>query len=411
MNRDGVGAARSRVLILDIGYTGHHPSYVRWLLESDLGQANVTLAGRPELLEHPEVYAAEAVFARREIEITAKLCAVLADSSPMGLIRSNWIIGRLYREICAEMNAVAPLDLVVVAFLDDCVLGLALPREAFGGIPWMAITMKTMFHYAEVGIAAPVQRFKALRRALFLRTLRQRSMISMLTIDPTLIEYADRRRDGALAKLTYLPDPARLHLLISPKVEARNRLSIPPESRVIALYGEIAARKGVYPLLDAAVHARCRPQLHVLLAGRCAERDRLVNYPAYRTLEEQGRLHILEGYLDQAHERLLLSAIDCMWLGYANFYGMSGILVLAGRHGVPVIASKAGLVGYLVRKHGLGLTVDPHNREDVTAALRRLVEQPEFFENAAGRGLEAFARHDPEEMKRIVFEKSRVAQA
>ena len=190
-----------RLLIVDIASTGHHPSYIRWILDAGLAQsAEVILAGRTELLEHPEVLASQSTFTSFPIAIPPKLDELLANWSGIGLMRGSWMVGRLYREVCKEVARTGRVDFVIVPFLDDCILGLSLPREAFGGIPWMAITMRTMFHYADMGVVAPPQRFAGLRRWLLYRALRQNSIRCLLTIDPTLAAFAQKRSEISCAR-------------------------------------------------------------------------------------------------------------------------------------------------------------------------------------------------------------------
>jgi glycosyltransferase involved in cell wall biosynthesis len=101
----------------------------------------------------------------------------------------------------------------------------------------------------------------------------------------------------------------------------------------------------------------------------------------------------------------MLAAADCMWLGYTEFYGMSGVMVFSGRHGVPVLASQEGLIGYLAKKHEVGVIIEPRNRLSVVNALNRLVQEREFFRQAGENGISVFEKHDPTELQRLVTER------
>lgn len=395
-----------RVLILEISFNGHHPTYVRWLLESEFAKSSeIILAARREMFEHPEILAASSRFTRYTIDVSRALEARLSDFSSLGLIRMSYAIGGLYRRICAGFARTQPVDFVIVPFVDDCIAGLAIPREGFAGVPWLAITMRTMFHYSEMGVIAGPQRFAVFRRWLVERILKQNSMISLLTIDPTLAEFANRQNEEFMHKITYLPDPAFRHSDLPTKTEARSRLGVPPDVPLIVLFGEISARKGLASLLGAAADPACSPHLHVMLAGRCKDRTELLDNPAFRRLLAQGQLHTIEGYVTGAEERQLLAAADCMWLGYMDFYGMSGVMVLSGRHGVPVLGSREGMIGYLVEKHGLGVIIEPRDHTSVVGALNRLVHDRAGFEQFGKNGIRAFERHDVAEFQRIVTER------
>jgi glycosyltransferase involved in cell wall biosynthesis len=397
-----------RVLILELGAVGHHPSYVRWLLESDLSKsANITLASRREMFEHPAIRDCAVPFTPHQIDVGPELQASLDDVSSAGLIRNSWIIGNLYRKAYFTLARSASIDFVIVAFLDYCLLGLAVPQEAFEGTPWMTITMRTMFHYGHMGVSAPQQKLKTtIRRLLFYRILKQKSMIAILTIDPTLAEFAAQQRNPVLRKIEYLADPAKHHSVLPPKAFAKRQLGIPEDARVVLLYGEISRRKGVFSLVEAAANPACPLVVRVLLAGRNSEPGELVKSEAFQRLTAQGRIHIIDGYLDDEQERLVLAAADCMWVGYTDFYGLSSMMVLSGRHAVPVLASQDGLIGHIARKFEIGVIIEPRNPPSVVAALIRLVNEPEFFVRAGRNGVTVFQKHRPTELQRLVTEKA-----
>ena len=279
-------------------------------------------------------------------------------SNAAAAIYYNWAIGRIYRNIYFAIARQAPLDCVLVPYLDNCLLSLALPMEAFGGTPWLALTMRTMLHYPEMHISAPPQKFAALRRRLFYRMLGQRSMTAVLTIDPTLAEYA-AQQGGSLRKIHYVPDPVKFHGALPARADARRWLNIPDSARVVLLYGELSTRKGAVALVEAAASPECSKQIHIVVAGRNRALPDFMNSPACQQLSTERRISSINALIDNEQEKLLLALSDCMWVGYIDFYGVSGVMAQAGRHGLPVIASDSGLIGHFTRHHELGLVVDP----------------------------------------------------
>jgi hypothetical protein len=397
---------RKRVLILDINPNGHHPTYVRWLLESPLSRsADMILASRAEMFEHPELKACSTKFTPHIISVDSSLEKRLSDFTTVGLLRMSWTIGKAYRRAFAQLSKIAPIDFVIVPFVDDCLLGLAAIKVPFAGVPWMAITMRTMFHFAQMGVLAPIQRFAMVRRFLFNRILRQPSMVSMLSIDPTLVAFAEKYPGAGTRKISYLPDPATHYPVLLPRSEAKQQLGIPADTRLVLLYGEIAVRKGVLSLLEGAADPACPSCVHVLLAGRCRDRRIIDESETYQRLRGAARVHIIDGYLNADQERQVLSAADCVWAGYTGFYGMSGIMVLSGRHSLPVLASKEGLIGYFAARHGIGILVEP-NRQSVIAGLKQFAADPEFFAQAGRKGASLFDNHTPAELQRLVAEKA-----
>jgi glycosyltransferase involved in cell wall biosynthesis len=372
--------------------------------------ATITLASSRDMFEHPAVRSCKVPFTPHCLDVDPAVIAGLEDVSAAGLIRNSWTVGRLYRECYFALARKTHFDFVIVPFLDYCLLGLAASREAFGGTPWITITMRTMFHYGYMGINAPRQRLKsAIRRMLFYRILRQKSLVAILTIDPTLTEFAEKKRDAILRKIEFLADPARHHSVLPGKAEAKRLLNIPAESRVVLLYGEISPRKGVISLVESVADPACPALVHVLLAGRNADPAPLLNCDAFKRLTAQGRIHIIDGYVEEEQERQALAAADCMWIGYTNFYGVSSMMVLSGRHAVPILATREGLIGYIARKHGIGVVIEPQDHSSVVSALIRLVNEPEFFISAGRNGVTAFQKHTPAELQRLVTEKVQLA--
>jgi glycosyltransferase involved in cell wall biosynthesis len=74
-------------------------------------------------------------------------------------------------------------------------------------------------------------------------------------------------------------------------------------------------------------------------------------------------------------------AADAVVLPYRrSFLGTSGVLQRAVRAKKPIIATDAGEVGDLVRRHGLGLVVDPENPRQFADAIKQYVSKREVIE-------------------------------
>ena len=396
-----------RVLVLELLSAGHHPRYVRWLLESEIGKsAELILASRKEMFDHAEIKACSTLFTPHVMDVGPRLGALLEkDVGAVELFFRSWMIGDLYRKTCSLLARIKPIDFVIVPYFDNCILGLAIPSEAFYGVPWTTITMRTEFHYGEMGVIAKQQKFSFLRRLLFNRIIRQKSAVAVFTIDPTLAEFAKKQDNPLLHKVLYLPDPVPHYKAIPSKLEARQQLAVPLDVRLILLYGELSARKGIDLLLQALADAECSRAVHVLLAGRYSEGRQITASEAFQRLLAEGRLHTIEGYLEDEQEQQVLAAADCIWVKYCGFYGMSSIMVLSGVHGLPVIATQEGVIGYFVRKYEIGVTVDSGDRRAVVAALNRMVTEPEFFLRLGGNGKLVFERHTVPEFQQIVSQK------
>jgi glycosyltransferase involved in cell wall biosynthesis len=399
------GRRMRRLLIMDISTGGHHPRYLKWIIDSEAcRESEIYVAARPELLNHDELESVRKRIHLIEFKLSPMQESTLADTtSPAALVRRQFTVKRIWRDTFADLSRHTELDLVFLPFADECLDSIALTGSPFNGANWAGITFRPMFHFQDVGVKAPAPRFSAGRRAMFRRALRERHLAGLFTIDPTLPKYvAERFNSTECARLRFLPDPTVDHQLVS-TAHAREILGIPADARTVLAYGALTERKGIRTLIDCAANSRCAENVHLILAGaQSPEMRALLQGTTAERLRQQNRLHLFDGYQSDQDEARLLSASDCMWVGYKDFYVMSGVMLLAARHGIPCLVSKPGIAGYLMKKHGFGLLVDCDDDEKVVAALNRIASAQEEMKSAGQRGIETFRRHSITEFQKEI---------
>ena len=369
-----------RFLIAAMESAGHRARWVRWVMESEvMRKVEVILSGPRSLLEHEELVALRGRFVPQEAFIDDATATVLAGSSFVELLRKQMKFRSLYARAVQQAKRGGALDLVILPAADDALDAWAVLGTSFEATPWVGISMRPVFHLGSMrDVVAPSRRDDWVRTKLYRRLLRDQSLYRLLTIDPTMMDFASSSfSHGERNRLAYLPDPSPEYDL-PPRAASRAELGIPDEARLVLLYGSLTARKGVSQLIHAAGAPQCPSNIHVLLAGRQnGEVSEFLQQIDAKALSASGRLHVLQHYLDDRLERTVLSAADFMWLGYSKFYGMSEVLVLAVRHGLPCIFTREGIVGYLGRKFAVGPEIDPDNIETVVQALASLASEPQ----------------------------------
>jgi glycosyltransferase involved in cell wall biosynthesis len=211
---------------------------------------------------------------------------------------------------------------------------------------------------------------------------------AVLTLDPLAARAWSRRRG---APIYAIPEPAPA----VPFPEPRRRHGI-------VLFGALSGRKGLHYLADALEHDGHGVKL--VLAGAAAPSFASSLESVEARLRAAGvDVELRVWYHDEVEFLEVLAGARAAVLPYVGHIGMSRVLVEAASVGTPVIAHAEGLLGYLVKTRGLGITVDCRNAAALAAAVRE-VSDPD----ATGRYTDALrsfaAEHSVEHFAAAVRE-------
>jgi glycosyltransferase involved in cell wall biosynthesis len=385
----------SAILVVEPVHTGHRMAYVRWIAEGVLRAGReVAIATVPPALGNPLLRSLGVSYGDR-----VKL--IVADEGPRtrrlpgaaGLLAQQWAhyswCATQYRTACAE-HAVAG---VVLPYADACLFAIAAAGSPFGGTPWVGVTMRATF--GADGAKISWLKSTVLRRASHAATCR-----GLYCISPSL--HAHGPRAEALG-LRYLADPAELRGDLDRR-GARARLGITSDTFVVLVFGAINGRKGVAELLAGRELLADPGRLTVLIAGRQLPDVRaLLATSTADAARREGSIILVDRFLDDADVADTFAAADAVWLGYVGHEGMSGVAVLAGRAGRPIIACSNGEVGALATTLGIGPVAEVREPRSVRAALEEVM-QPARLATYAARSAAAFADHTPENFATTLLE-------
>jgi glycosyltransferase involved in cell wall biosynthesis len=381
------------------------PRFVRLILGCEaFRKAEVVVAGRPELLDHPELRNTGKSFRPHYVHLSARQEALLSNASSIASqARRQFALWKIWQGVYDDVSRTAPVELVVVPSADDSLYAVPFVGSAFRAAPWLGIVHAQKFHLCRVGVSAPKPRLSGLREWLFRRALHDRFLLGVLTVDPTLEEYANTQFSTLeRERIAFLPDAMAEHILPS-AASAQRSLGIPQDVKVVLVYGALSERKGIRTLIGCANSSECPSNVYVLLAG---QQDPMIAEflagEASTSLRGQNRLTIINGYVLEADEARLLAAADCLWVGYRGFYTWSGAMVLAGRHGIPCLVTNRGVAGYMASKHDFGLIIDVDNSETVLTALKAVSQHPENLAVKGQRAKSLFSRHTISEFQRTI---------
>lgn len=166
---------------------------------------------------------------------------------------------------------------------------------------------------------------------------------------------------------------------------ARTSLALPAEAPLVLFFGGIKPYKRLDLLIEAlpAVLAD-RPTARLLIAGHAAE-------PFARYQRAIDRLglgdHVITrlGYVPERQVAHYFCAADLVALPYTEA-DFSGVLMAAYTYGRPVVATDTGGLRELVERDGTGYVVPPTDVRALSAAIVRLLAEPELAARMGERG-------------------------
>jgi glycosyltransferase involved in cell wall biosynthesis len=397
-----------KLYIVDPYASGHRMMYVRRIAREAIQRnISVTLVTMPKSLDHPSYKLLTAELGkdiRTECLTPSKWTANLIDHRNL-LVRQFGY----YRAISIFFNNLASdrePSFIFVPYLDDFDKATALLGSPFGATPYSALSMQYKFHYNKMGAQRPPSRDDIAKEWIFKRLLNNRKLRTLFTIDELLYDYAQKYLSNLCTKMTYVGDPVDMEGGCS-KQDARTRYVIGEDSIVVLIYGVMDLRKGIGDLISAAAKPMFPQKVVLLFVGRqeTATKEFLSTADAAKRLRSEGRLIEVDRYVDDEEEYAAFSASDIVWVGYRAFYGMSGVLVQAGKMNLPVISSTIGLIGWLVQKYQLGLAIDTKDTASVVQCISSLVQDVEARRRLGYNGGVFAKRHTSQEFANTIMDK------
>lgn len=177
--------------------------------------------------------------------------------------------------------------------------------------------------------------------------------------------------------------------------EARERIGLKENDRVILFFGFVRKYKGLHYLLRAMPEIALRlPQIKLLVVGDFGE-DREEYLDEIESLHVAENIMMREGYCPDAEVEKYFSSSDLVVLPYEEAT-QSGIAQIAFGFGRPVVATRVGGLPEVVTDGKTGYVVPPMDPVALSDAVIRF-----FEENRAGE----FARNIKKEADRFSWKK------
>jgi D-inositol-3-phosphate glycosyltransferase len=169
--------------------------------------------------------------------------------------------------------------------------------------------------------------------------------------------------------------------------EARGKLGIELTAHTILFFGQIDEYKGVEQLIDAAsLLVREDPAVVLIIAGKpkrqmnCAAQ---LKSQAANIIPESNMLFRLQ-FIPVDEVELYFAAADCLVLPYKRIY-QSGVIFLAYRFGLPIIATDVGSFREDIIDGLTGCICKPDDTEDIAENIHKFFDSSLFHQREQTR--------------------------
>lgn len=371
----------SPTLIAETGRGGHRHLHIRFLFQFIL-DTEPELAQRTWFYATPEVgdAAAQALKGAARELFRSRLITALPSAGRRGLNQTLAVA----RSVKAGHILFLEVDQFIYALITR-----RLPLEVSG------VWFRPSYHYSSAGLMHEGIGQKLtgyLKEAAARMLCGKRSIARLFVFDPWAAEYAARKFSSS--KIQFVPDPLAFPTASDPCPPPKHQ-----ERSTFTIVGSISKRKGILSVLAALNHLCPEEQrkVEIRIVGRTIDCERRELAEAIQKARATTAATVVQVDAFVSDEEIDLEIIRAkvLLLTYQRFIGSSGLLIRAALYGRPVLATRYGLLGGLVKRHNLGLVVDPFSEKELAAAMALAANGAQFPYDTAGA--QAFAAsHSPE---------------
>ena len=348
--------ARKRLLVFDPYVGGHHPRYIGHLLrywQKLSWPVDVTL-GVPQAMIDLDSQLAELVSAARDHVRLEPVTQTFGKSSLFGLATNDIRSGLEVRRILLRDRH----DLCLMMYFDHMQLATASLLRGIGATSLAGVLFRPE------GVR-PTGRKRVVLRA----ALANPRMSALFVLDGNAVggirEIANR------ATVRWLPDG------IDDRHIAQSPIDVAPSTATrFLMAGSISRRKGIHLLGEALrlLEPTVGERIELVVAGphEAKEAD-LIRQSLDNCRSRVSRLVVDDRYLSADEIQEYIGSSHVVLVPYVAHVGSSNILVHSAATPRPVIGTRSGLVGNLIRTNNLGDTTDADTAQALAAAIERAV--------------------------------------
>lgn len=371
------------IMLFDLSIYGHHPSYILHLInywrDKNISTSLNIVVSPKFIQEHSDVVKIASDSYQKNINfipITQEE-EVRLKSRSSGINRTV----RAFQEwnlFCKYASFLKATQCLIMYF-DTCQLPLVLGMKP--PCPFSGIYFRPTFHYSNFSNYIPswknrVQQWR--ETFLITRVLHHPQLKTLFCLDPFAVKHIENFHSQA--KVIHLPDPVLLHNKTELQTDLRESLGLHSHRQVFLLLGALTERKGIYQLLDAIKYLPTETceQICILLVGEANDENKVLIQSKISAIRKSQPIQIISHYNFIPVQELekYFQIANIVLAPYQRHVGMSGILILAAAAQKPVLSSNYGLMGEIVQRYKLGITVDSSVPEEIAKGLSRFLLEP-----------------------------------
>ncbi len=216
------------------------------------------------------------------------------------------------------------------------------------------------------------------------------SLRSLYRLVDTIIVHTGRMKNELMTAYNIPSDkihvvPHGINLMV-PKtgitqIDARRKLGIAESAHVVLFFGYISEYKGADLLIDAVAKlAQEDPNITLILAGqfKCSRAYRTTIEKCAAQLQSHISVKTFFEFIPPKSIEELFVATDCVAMPYRYIY-QSGIIFLAYRYGIPIIATDVGSFHEDIIEGKTGFLCAPNNVSSLIIALQKYFSSQPFL--------------------------------
>ena len=357
--------AIQRILLFDTITDGHHPDYLIHLIGFYSGKKDVEL-----YVSTGESFKSQ-FDARQKAEDNSwgdNVTFLPIPTNKLNSIHSKPIYLRsiiewnLLVETAQSINA----NQVLLMYFDYYQLGILIGKKA--PCPVSAIYFRPNFTENDNGI------YPQIKKWMLSKVLKSGQIQNLFCLVHALVPYMKGQKTQT--QIIPICDPIKqFEISKSETAEFKNKYKIPTDKKIFLNFGYLDDRKGMEVFIDACstLSKEALAKICLLLAGPVPEYyEKIIE----AKLAQVPELEVIRsyGYLPAREVQICFEISDVVLILYQDFLNMSSVLIRAAMANKPTFATQTGMIGALVSRNNVGVTVDATSVSEVRNELNAMIQ-------------------------------------